>query len=169
MGSRGIVGVAAARVALHAGSHLYCGTFGRLSHVCAFPFRARSAREILPALLFAQPNSRRSPPQQHVPTDLRFLRTTSRAYGDRFRPSARLHASTSWNAALPFQLSSAALQHGARLLWREPPRRYPNNTLHSYLQQSIYGGATPFDLFEIPLLWGGLTLVLQLPFSLSKD
>ena len=36
--------------------------------------------------------------------------------------------------ALPFQLSSMALQHGARLLWREPPRRYPSKAFDQYLR-----------------------------------
>lgn len=71
--------------------------------------------------------------------------------------------------ALPFQLSPAALQQGPRLLWREPPRVYQNQALHAYLAQWIYGGATPLDLFETPLLWGALALVLELPFSLRKD
>lgn len=71
--------------------------------------------------------------------------------------------------ALPFQLSSMAVQHGARLLWREGPRRYSSKTLDPYLRQWIYGGATPFDLFETPLLWGGLALVLELPFFIRKD
>ena len=100
-GSSGIVGLAAARVALHAGSNFYCGALGRLPRVSAFQSRAQSAREILPALLFAQPNRRRPPPNEHLPTDLRFLRTTGGAHGDRFRPSAGVDAATSRESA-PF-------------------------------------------------------------------
>jgi hypothetical protein len=71
--------------------------------------------------------------------------------------------------ALPFQLSQSALDRGWRSLWRESPRRYQNQGLHHYLERSIYGGATPFDLFRTPLLWGGLILLLELPFSVHKD
>src|SRR5579864_292149 len=71
--------------------------------------------------------------------------------------------------ALPFQLSSAAYRNGVRLLWREPRHIYQNGALHEYLTRWIYGGATLWDLFEIPVLFGGLALVLQLPFSIRKD
>ena len=68
-----------------------------------------------------------------------------------------------------FPLSAVALQHGVRLIWRERPRRYPGQPLDPYLGQWIYGGATPFDLFLTPLVWGGLALVLELPFAIRKD
>jgi Type IV secretion-system coupling protein DNA-binding domain len=71
--------------------------------------------------------------------------------------------------ALPFQLSAAALVRGRRLLWREPLRTYQNQPLHQYLGQWIYHGATPLDLFATPLLWGGLALLLELPFSIPRD
>jgi hypothetical protein len=71
--------------------------------------------------------------------------------------------------ALPFQLSEAAFENGWRLLWRESPRRYQNQVLHKYLERWIYDGATPLDLFKAPLLWGGLALILELPFSIRKD
>ena len=70
---------------------------------------------------------------------------------------------------LPFELSQAALDQGWRSLWRESPRRYQNRLLHRYLERSIYGGATPLDLFRTPLIWGGLVLLLELPFSVRKD
>jgi len=71
--------------------------------------------------------------------------------------------------ALPLQLSPAAHQSGWRSLWREPPRRYQNQVLHKYLERWIYGDATPWDLFGAPLLWGGVTLLFELPFSIRKD
>ena len=71
--------------------------------------------------------------------------------------------------ALPFELSPAALDRGWRSLWRESPRRYQNQRLHRYLERSIYGGTTPLDLFRTPLIWGGLVLLLELPFSVRKD
>jgi hypothetical protein len=71
--------------------------------------------------------------------------------------------------ALAFQLSAAALARGQRLLWREPFRTYRNQPLHQYLAQWIYRGATPLDLFAAPLLWGGLALLLELPFSIPRD
>ena len=71
--------------------------------------------------------------------------------------------------ALPFQLSAAALERGQRLLWREPFRTYRNQPLHQDLAQWIYRGATPLDLFATPLLWGGLALLLELPFSIPRD
>jgi hypothetical protein len=70
---------------------------------------------------------------------------------------------------LPFQLSQAALEKGWRSLWREPPRRYQNQALHEYLERWIYGGASLLDLFRAPLIWGGVALLLALPFSIRKD
>lgn len=71
--------------------------------------------------------------------------------------------------ALPFQLSGVAREHGARLLWREPPHAYQNRGLHKYLAGWIYGGQSLGELFETPLLFGCLALVLELPFAIRKD
>lgn len=70
---------------------------------------------------------------------------------------------------LPFQLSGQALQNGDRFLWRESPRKYQNNALHKFLTSWIYGGSTLLDLFELPIGYGVLALVLQLPFSIKRD
>lgn len=70
---------------------------------------------------------------------------------------------------LPFQLSDQARQHGARLLWREPPRSYSNVALHEFLARWVYGNANLVALFSLPLSFGALALLLQLPFAVRKD
>jgi len=70
---------------------------------------------------------------------------------------------------LPFELSRAALDQGWRSLSLEQPRRYQNRLLHRYLERSIYGGRTPLEMFRAPLVWGGVVLLLELPFSVRKD
>lgn len=71
--------------------------------------------------------------------------------------------------ALPFELSAQALKKGDRFLWREALRSYQNKALHDFLARWIYGDASLFSLFEMPLLCAAFALFLQLPFSIRKD
>jgi len=66
-------------------------------------------------------------------------------------------------------LSPSALQHGYVLLYQEPARSYIDAPLNAYLKSAIYGGDSLFDLYKLPLFFGLVSLVIQLPFSIAKD
>lgn len=70
---------------------------------------------------------------------------------------------------LPLALSPIAQRKGMVYLYRSAPTLYQNNSLRNYLKQTVYDGAGLGDLFEWPLLFGLLALVVQLPFSIVKD
>ena len=70
---------------------------------------------------------------------------------------------------IPLALSKFALQHGYTLLYLGPEQSYIDASLNSYLKSAVYGGDTLFDLYELPLLFGLASLVIQLPFSIAKD
>ena len=72
-------------------------------------------------------------------------------------------------APLPLALSAQARQQGFRLLFREPPRNYPNQTFHAWLAQWIYDDVPLDRLFNTQLMLGLAAFVLQLPFSIRKD
>ena len=70
---------------------------------------------------------------------------------------------------IPLALSKFALQHGYTLLYLGPEQSYIDALLNSYLKSAVYGGDTLFDLYELPLLFGLASLIIQLPFSIAKD
>ena len=70
---------------------------------------------------------------------------------------------------VPLALSQSALQHRYVLLYQEPARSYVDKPLNAYLKSAIYGGDSLFDLYKLPLVFGLLSLVIQLPFSIAKD
>jgi type IV secretory pathway TraG/TraD family ATPase VirD4 len=73
------------------------------------------------------------------------------------------------SSAVPLALSALARSRGARFLWRENPRPYMNQVLHTYLQKEVYGGLSTWQLFDDQLWMGLIALALQLPFSIRKD
>jgi len=70
---------------------------------------------------------------------------------------------------IPLALSKFALQHGYTLLYLGPEQSYIDALLNSYLKSAVYGGDTLIDLYDLPLLFGLASLVIQLPFSIAKD
>ncbi len=72
-------------------------------------------------------------------------------------------------ASLPLALSAQARQQGFRLLFREPPRSYPNQTFHAWIAHWIYADVPLDRLFNTQLILGLAAFVLQLPFSIPKD
>ena len=70
---------------------------------------------------------------------------------------------------IPLALSQSALQHGYVLLYLGPEQSYIDARLSAYLKSAVYGGDTLFDLYELPLLFGLASLIIQLPFSIAKD
>ena len=71
--------------------------------------------------------------------------------------------------AIPLTLSQPASQHGYDLLYLGPQQSYIDALLNAYLKNVIYGGDSLFDLYKLPLLFGLVSLVIQLPFSIAKD
>ena len=70
---------------------------------------------------------------------------------------------------LPLALSQSALQAGYDLLYQDPERTYFDAPLSAYLKTAIYGGHSLFDIYQLPLSFGLVSLLLQLPFSIQKD
>jgi hypothetical protein len=70
---------------------------------------------------------------------------------------------------IPVALSQSALQRGYVLLYQEPARSYLDASLNAYLKSAVYGDDSLFDLYKLPLLFGLVSLVIQLPFSIAKD
>jgi type IV secretion system coupling TraD/TrwB family protein len=70
---------------------------------------------------------------------------------------------------IPVALSQSALQHGYVLLYQEPERSYIDTALNAYLKSMVYGGDSIFDLYKLPLLFGLVSLVIQLPFAIAND
>jgi len=70
---------------------------------------------------------------------------------------------------LPLALSDAAQARGLDVLYRGPEQKYIDARLHTYLQNVVYGGDQLRDIYKLPFLFGLLSLVAQLPFSITKD
>ncbi len=70
---------------------------------------------------------------------------------------------------IPLALSQPAFQRAYTVLYLAPPQNYIDASLSAYLKSAVYGGDGLFDLYNIPLLFGLLSLVIQLPFSIAKD
>ena len=70
---------------------------------------------------------------------------------------------------IPLALSQLALKSGYRFLYISPERSYNDTNLNDYLKTTVYGGESFFDLYKLPLFFGLLSLLIQLPFSVVKD
>ena len=70
---------------------------------------------------------------------------------------------------LPLALSQSALQAGYDLLYQDPERTYIDAPLSAYLKSAIYGGDSLSEIYQLPLFFGLLSLLIQLPFSIRKD
>jgi type IV secretory pathway TraG/TraD family ATPase VirD4 len=70
---------------------------------------------------------------------------------------------------IPLALSETALERGYVLLYVAPEQSYIDASLSAYLKSAVYGDDSLFDLYWLPLFFGLLSLVIQLPFSITKD
>jgi hypothetical protein len=70
---------------------------------------------------------------------------------------------------LPLKLTPKTAQVSQYLLYREPPRTYPNQAIHAWISHWIYGDVQIYGLFRMQLWFGLAVLVLQLPYSIPKD
>jgi Type IV secretion-system coupling protein DNA-binding domain len=70
---------------------------------------------------------------------------------------------------IPLALLPEAKAQGYRFLVHGAPQRYKDAPLHEYLKSTVYHGDEFWVIYELPLLFGLLSLVTQLPFSIRKD
>jgi type IV secretory pathway TraG/TraD family ATPase VirD4 len=70
---------------------------------------------------------------------------------------------------IPLALSSAAAGRGLRALYRGPEQTYLDAPLHEYLKSTVFQGDQLRDIYILPLLFGFLSLLVQLPFAIAKD
>jgi len=72
-------------------------------------------------------------------------------------------------AILPLALSPQAKAQGDLLIFHGSLRSFSDAALHTYLKDSIYGKASLFFLFRVPLIAGAVLLMGLLPFAVLKD
>src|SRR5580658_6761029 len=70
---------------------------------------------------------------------------------------------------IPLSLSQPAFQSGYTILYLGSEQRYIDASLSAYLRSAVYGSDGLFDLYKLPLFFGLLSLVIQLPFSIAKN
>jgi type IV secretory pathway TraG/TraD family ATPase VirD4 len=70
---------------------------------------------------------------------------------------------------LPIILSPAGVSKGLIYVSQQPKTSYLNSSLVAYLRGSIYEGQSLWDIFKMPLFFGVLSLLIQLPFSIARD
>jgi type IV secretory pathway TraG/TraD family ATPase VirD4 len=70
---------------------------------------------------------------------------------------------------LPLALSDEARRHGVTAVFRGTPQSYNDAALYAYLKSSVFAGQSLWDIYYLPLLFGALAVLVQLPFSIKKD
>jgi hypothetical protein len=70
---------------------------------------------------------------------------------------------------IPLAPSLDALRDGYDVLFRGQETSYFDARLRNYLRQSVYDGSSLFSIYEVPIVFGFLSLLVQLPFSIPKD
>lgn len=70
---------------------------------------------------------------------------------------------------IPLQLSDSARQKGMVFLFRSVPLTLSGISVQHYLWQQVYDGQTLSGIFGLQLVFGGIFLLLQLPWSIPKD
>ena len=70
---------------------------------------------------------------------------------------------------IPLALSDSARSRGIAFLYRGTPTVYQNRALGTYLKQQVYGGWSIAELFEWPLVFGAIAVVILVAFAIPKD
>jgi type IV secretory pathway TraG/TraD family ATPase VirD4 len=70
---------------------------------------------------------------------------------------------------LPLVLSSQAATQGLHVLYRGPEQTLVDAPLHAYLRTAVFGGDQLRSIYALPLLFGFLSLLAQLPIAIRKD
>jgi type IV secretory pathway TraG/TraD family ATPase VirD4 len=94
------------------------------------------------------------------------------ATGARLATEADVQAGTTAapdNKSIPLALSSQATAQGFHVLYRGPEQTLVDAPLHAYLRSAVFGGDQLRDIYELPLLFGLLSLLAQLPVAIRKD
>jgi type IV secretory pathway TraG/TraD family ATPase VirD4 len=73
------------------------------------------------------------------------------------------------NKSIPLALSSQATAQGFHVLYRGPEQTLVDAPLHAYLLSAVFGGDRLRDIYQLPLLFGLLSLLAQLPVAIRKD
>ena len=68
--------------------------------------------------------------------------------------------------SLPLELTPSAHAAGIQTLYRNNAVVYVNRGLHEYLKHYVFADRELLPIFRLPLLFGFLSLVLQLPLSI---
>src|SRR6202158_2229771 len=104
--------------------------------------------------------------------DYRMLMVSARGIPPRPATNADVTDGTTPQPAgkpIPLALSQPAFQRGYTLLYLGPEQSYIDASLSAYLRSAVYGSDGLCDLYKLPLLFGLVSLVIQLPFSIAKD
>ena len=132
--------------------------------------RQQSPTEVLHAHLhpIERCRSNRNEPPRQLPDAHGGRSRNSTASGDEHRRHGRHDAATR-RQAHPARALAACF---AARLYDPLPRtgaEIYRHVLECYLRSAVYGSDGLFDLYKLPLLFGLLSLVIQLPFSIAKD
>lgn len=70
---------------------------------------------------------------------------------------------------IPLALSRDAQRRGLDVLYRGTEQKYIDGRLHAYLRNAVYARDQLRDIYEWPLIFGLVSLLVQLLFSIRKD
>jgi Type IV secretion-system coupling protein DNA-binding domain len=70
---------------------------------------------------------------------------------------------------LPLALSDNARRQGLTGIFRGVEQSYNDAALYAYLKGSIFAGQSLWDIYYLPVLFGALAVLVQLPFSVKRD
>ena len=70
---------------------------------------------------------------------------------------------------LPLALSDDARRQGLTSVFRGLEQSYNDAALYAYLKSSIFAGQSLWDIYYLPVLFGALAVLVQLPFSVKRD
>jgi hypothetical protein len=70
---------------------------------------------------------------------------------------------------IPLALSVQATAQGVRILYRGQEQTFLDKPLHAYLRSAVFGGDQLRSIYTLPLVFGFLSLLAQLPFAIRRD
>jgi hypothetical protein len=70
---------------------------------------------------------------------------------------------------LPLVLSPQAIAKGLIYVYQMPKTPYLSASLYTYLKGYVYDGQSLLDIFKLPLFFGLMSFLIQLPFSVQRD
>jgi hypothetical protein len=70
---------------------------------------------------------------------------------------------------LPLTLSNRARLQGLTSVFRGFEQSYNDAALYAYLKSSIFADQSLWDIYYLPVLFGALAVLVQLPFAIKRD